>query len=184
MTATLVVAVREPARAAALCGTPGRDGSPGGLTGIVNTYWTGTASASAGATSITVGAHATGDAGTAIASGDLLLVVQMQGATLNTTNTTNYGDGSGSGSGAISTTAGTFEYVVANGALAVGGGSVAIKGTNGGGLINTYTTGGNAHFQVIRVPQYTSVDARRRRSCRWRGTAPRAACSRSTCRTS
>ena len=31
MTATLVVAVREPARAAALCATPGRDGSPGAL---------------------------------------------------------------------------------------------------------------------------------------------------------
>jgi len=156
MTATLVVAVREPARAAALCGTPGRDGSPGNLTGIVNTYWPGTANVSAGNTSITVGAHATGDASTAIASGDLLLVVQMQGATLNTTNTANYGDGSGSGSGAISTTAGTYEYVVANGALVVGGGSVAITGTNGGGLIHAYTTGGNAHFQVIRVPQYTS----------------------------
>jgi hypothetical protein len=156
MTATLVVAVREPARAAALCGTPGRDGSPGNLTGIVDTYWPGTANAGAGATSITVGAHATGDASTAIASGDLLLVVQMQGATLNTTNTSSYGDGSGSGTGAISTTAGTFEYVVAAGALAVGGGSVTITGTNGGGLIHAYTTGGNAHFQVIRVPQYTS----------------------------
>ena len=154
--ASLVVAVREPARAAALCGTPGRDGSPGSLTGVVNTYWTGTANASAGATSITVGAHATGDAGTAVASGDLLLVVQMQGATLNTTNTSSYGDGSGSGSGAISTTAGAYEYVVANGALATTGGTVAIKGTNGGGLINAYTTGGNAHFQVIRVPQYTA----------------------------
>jgi hypothetical protein len=156
MTATLVVAVREPARAAALCGTPGRDGSPGNLTGIVNTYWPGTANASAGNTSITVGAHAAGDASTAIASGDLLLVVQMQGATINTTNTSSYGDGSGSGTGAISTTAGTFEYVVAAGALAVGGGSVNITGTNGGGLIHAYSTGGNAHFQVIRVPQYTS----------------------------
>lgn len=156
MTATFVVAVREPARAAALCGTPGRDGSPGNLTGIVNTYWPGTANAAVSATSITVGAHATGDASTAIASGDLLLVVQMQGATINTTNTSSYGDGSGSGTGAISTTAGTFEYVVAAGALAVGGGSVTITGANGGGLIHAYTTGGNAHFQVMRVPQYTS----------------------------
>lgn len=155
MTATLVVAVRAPARAAALCGTPGRDGSPT-ITGVVNTYYTGTANAAAGATSITVGAHAAGDASTAIASGDLLLVVQMQGATINSTDTTNYGDGSGSGTGTISTTAGAYEYVVANGALAVGGGTVAIKGTNANGLINAYTTGGNAHFQVIRVPQYVS----------------------------
>ncbi|HEX3551302.1 MAG TPA: hypothetical protein VHT53_13040, partial [Candidatus Elarobacter sp.] len=110
----------------------------------------------AGATSITLAAHATGDAGTAIASGDLLLVIQMQGATVNTSNSSSYGDGSGSGSGATSTVAGAYEYVVANGALANTGGTLAIKGTNGGGLINAYTTGGNAKFQVIRVPQYAA----------------------------
>ncbi|HYW54445.1 MAG TPA: hypothetical protein VE826_10770, partial [Dongiaceae bacterium] len=156
MTATLVVAVREPARAAALCATPGRDGSPGNVTGIVNTYYSGTANAASGATSITVAAHATGDASTAIASGDLLLVIQMQGATINTTNGATYGDGSGSGTGATSTTAGTYEYVVANGALPNTGGSIAVKGTNANGLINAYTTGGGAHFQVIRVPQYAA----------------------------
>jgi hypothetical protein len=155
LAATLVVAVREPARAAALCGTPGRDGS-GTLTGVVNTYYPGSGSPAAGATSITVGAHATGDAGTAIASGDLLLVIQMQGAAYNSTNSTSYGDGSGSGSGATSTTAGIYEYVVANGALANTGGTVAIKGTNSGGLIHSYTTGTNTHFQVIRVPQYAA----------------------------
>ncbi len=153
VTATLVVAVREPASAAALCGTPGRDGSPT-ITGVVNTYWPGSANAAAGATSITVGAHAAGDASTAIAANDLLLVIQMQGATFNTTNGPTYGDGSGSG--ATSTTAGTYEYVVATGALAVGGGTVSIKGANANGLIHAYTTGGNARFQVIRVPQYVA----------------------------
>ena len=128
MTALLVVAVREPARAAALCGTPGRDGS-GTITGVVNTYFRGTANAGATATSITLGAHAGGDANVAIATGDLLLVIQMQGATLNTTNTASYGDGSGSGSGAISTTAGLYEYVVANGNLATTGGTVATRST-------------------------------------------------------
>lgn len=172
MTASLVVAVREPARAAALCATPGRDGSPGGLTGIVNTYYSGTANAAAGATSITVAAHATGDAGTAIASGDLLLVIQMQGATINTTNAATYGDGSGSGTGAISTTAGTYEYVVANGALANTGGSIAVKGTNANGLIHAYTTGGGAHFQVIRVPQYAAPTmAAGLTALAWNGTA-------------
>jgi hypothetical protein len=153
--ATLVVTVREPASAAALCGTPGRDASPT-ITGVVNTYFPGSANASAGGTSITVGAHAGGDANVAIATGDLLLVIQMQGATINSTNTSSYGDGSGSGSGATSTTAGNYEYVVANGNLATTGGSVAIRGTNGGGLIHAYTTGGGARFQVIRVPQYTA----------------------------
>jgi hypothetical protein len=155
MTATLVVAVREPARAAALCATPGRDGSAT-ITGIVNTYFTGTANAAAAATSITLGAHAAGDANTAIATGDLLLVIQMQGATLNTSNSSSYGDGSGSGSGATSTTAGTFEYVVANGNLATTGGALSITGTNAGGLIHAYTTSAAAHFQVIRVPQYAA----------------------------
>ncbi|MDQ6943243.1 MAG: hypothetical protein M3169_12120, partial [Candidatus Eremiobacteraeota bacterium] len=124
--------------------------------GIVNTYYSGTANAAAGATSITVAAHAAGDASTAIAVGDLLLVIQMQGATINTSDTSSYGDGSGSGSGATLITAGTYEYVVANGALANTGGSVAIKGTNANGLIHAYTTGGGARFQVIRVPQYVS----------------------------
>ncbi len=153
ITASLVAVVREPARAAALCATPGRDGTST-ITGIVNTYYAGSASAAAGATSITVAAHATGDAGTAIASGDLLLVIQMQGATFNSGNSSSYGGGSGSG--ATATTAGHYEYVVANGALATTGGSVAIKGTNSGGLINAYATGGNAKFQVIRVPQYNA----------------------------
>jgi hypothetical protein len=155
LTTALVVAVREPARAAALCGTPGRDGS-GTITGVVNTYFPGTANVGATGTSITLGAHAAGDANVAIASGDLLLVIQMQGATINSSNTSSYGDGSGSGSGATSTTAGTYEYIVANGALATTGGTLAIKGTNANGLINSYTTGGGAHFQVIRVPQYAA----------------------------
>jgi hypothetical protein len=155
LTATLVVSVREPARAAALCATPGRDGSPT-ITGVVNTYFPGSGSPAAGATSITLGAHATGDANVAIATGDLLLVIQMQGATYNSTNTANYGDGTGTGSGATSTTAGIYEYVVANGNLATTGGTVAIKGTNANGLIHSYSTGSGAHFQVIRVPQYNA----------------------------
>ena len=154
MTASLVVAVREPARAAALCATPGRDGSPT-ITGVVNTYYPATASAAAGATSITLGAHATGDAGTAIASGDLLLVIQMQGATINTSNSSSYGDGS-TGAGYLSATAGTYEYVVANGALATTGGTLAVKGTNSNGLIHAYTASGSYRFQVIRVPQYNA----------------------------
>jgi len=154
MTATLVVAVRAPARAAALCGTPGRDGS-GTITGIVNTYFPATASAAAGATSITLGAHAAGDANVAIASGDLLLVIQMQGATINSVNSSAYGDGS-TGAGYTSATAGTYEYVVANGALATTGGTLSIKGTNANGLNHAYTASGSSRFQVIRVPQYNA----------------------------
>jgi hypothetical protein len=170
--ATLVVSVRAPARAAALCANPGHDGSST-ITGVVDTYYPGSANANAGATSITVGAHATGDAGTAIAVNDLLLVIQMQGATINTTNTSSYGDGTGAGSGAISTTAGHYEYVVAQSTLATTGGSVTIKGTgSGNGLINAYTTGTNTHFQVIRVPQYaTPTIGSALAPLAWNGTA-------------
>ena len=78
-----------PAEAAGLCATPGRDGSAS-LTGIVNTYYPGLATATAGSTTITLG-PATG-ASTPIAIGDLLLVVQMQDAAINSTNTGAYGD--------------------------------------------------------------------------------------------
>ena len=69
-----------PAEAAGLCATPGRDGSAS-LTGIVNTYYPGLGTATAGSTTITLG-PATG-ASTPIAIGDLLLVVQMQDAAIN-----------------------------------------------------------------------------------------------------
>src|SRR5580693_3693265 len=84
------------ALAAQPCGTPGRDGSPT-LTGIVNTYYPGTATAAAGATSISVGTPSGSTA--RIAAGDLLLVIQMQDAAINTSNTTAYGGNNGSGAG-------------------------------------------------------------------------------------
>src|ERR671938_1645089 len=77
---------------AQVCGTPGQDGPGGTLGGIVNTYYPGTANANAGATSISVGASR--GAATAIAVGDLLLVIQMQDATIDSTNADTYGDGS------------------------------------------------------------------------------------------
>src|SRR5579883_263205 len=165
-----------PVYAATLvCAAPGKDGNNVTLSGIVNTYYPGTTSVSAGATSIPVGTS-TG-ASTPIASGDLLLVIQMQGAVINSTNIDGYGDGKGSdvpalkaggaqpmngASGFTSATAGIYEYVVATGA--VSGGKVPIKGVgSGNGLLNSYTsaiassTQGQQTYQVIRVPQYTSA---------------------------
>jgi len=147
-----------------VCATPGSDGTPGApITGVVNAYYPGTANAAAGATSITVGAS-TG-AGTAIAVGDLLLVMQMQDAAINTTNGSTYGDGSGAGSGSTNlNAAGAYEYVKANSAVPVGGGTATIIGAGaGGGLIYSYTnaaasnTQGQRRFQVIRVPQYVAA---------------------------
>ncbi len=136
--------------------TPGTN-----LSGVVNTYYPGTTgTVSIGATSIPVGTSR--GAGTPIASGDLLLVMQMQYADINSTNTANYGAGTGTASGATSyATAGYYEYVVATGA--VSGGAVPIAGEGpGSGLLNTYvqaaySTQGQRTYQVVRVPQYQTA---------------------------
>jgi uncharacterized repeat protein (TIGR01451 family) len=151
------------------CATPGRDGAGGTLTGIVNTYFppgvTGTlASAS---TSVQLGAAAAAGSQTPIATGDLLLIIQTQGATLNITNTGAYGDGIPGDPGAGSTglgSSGLFEFVTATSAVPATGGTLTFKGTGPtGGLLNSYSntiataTQGRQTYQVIRVPQYTSA---------------------------
>ena len=147
---------------AQVCGTPGKDGAGGSLSGIVNTYYPGNASANAGATTISLGT-ATGST-TAIANGDLLLVIQMQDAQIDTDNDDTYGDGAGgdpaSGSTAINRS-GLYEFVVVTN---ISGGTVTIRGAGtGNGLVNGYsnaaatTTRGQRRFQVVRVPQYSSA---------------------------
>jgi uncharacterized repeat protein (TIGR01451 family) len=130
--------------------------------GVVNTYYPGTASVAAGATSITIGA-ATGT-GTAITSGSLLLVIQMQDASINDSNTVAYGNGStGQGFTALNS-AGNYEFVTATSAVGTGGGTLSIAGAgSGGGLVFAYNnaafsaTKGQSKFQVILVPQYTTA---------------------------
>ncbi|HVR24797.1 MAG TPA: hypothetical protein VMU26_15905, partial [Candidatus Polarisedimenticolia bacterium] len=135
--------------------------SPGGtLAGVLNTYYPGTASVAAGATSIPVGT-ATG-AGGAIANGSLLLVIQMQDASISTANSVAYGNGStGSGFTAINNS-GNYEFVKATGAVI--GGSVPIGGAGiGGGLVFGYNaanasgTTGKSTYQVVLVPQYLNA---------------------------
>ena len=150
-----------------LCANPPSSGTTTLTAGIYNRYYPGTATANAGAVSISVGTS-TGT-GSAIAAGDLLLVIQMQDAAINTSNDERYGDGTGTagnttgnGSGATSyNNAGLYEFVVAKNTVGTGGGTVQIEGKGaGGGLINTYTnadattTQGQRRFQVVRVPQY------------------------------
>ena len=145
------------ASAALICSTPGKDG-PGAPSGVVNTYYPATASVSAGATSISLGASS--GAATAITSGDLLLVIQMQDADINTSNNSNYGSGSGTGAGYTALNqAGLYEFVKANNAVGTGGGTVTLAA----GLVNNYrsraatTSNGQSTFQVVRVPQYTTA---------------------------
>ena len=145
----------------------------GALGGVVNTYYPGTANAAKGATSISVGTP-TGAAGT-IANGTELLVIQMQDASINDSNTVAYGNGyTGAGFTAINN-AGNYEFVTATGPIA--GGVVPIKGagpTNG--LVFAYTaaavsaTKGQSTFQVVLVPQYLSASLGALVATPWNGT--------------
>ncbi|MCB1689645.1 MAG: hypothetical protein KDI33_14215 [Halioglobus sp.] len=141
--------------APAVCGAAAASGG-GNISGTVNRYYPGSASVTAGATSITLGASI--GAGAAIAAGDLLLVIQMQDATIDSANNANYGDGSatgtadGSGSTAIRQT-GLYEFVTATNTVATGGGTVTLAS----GLTHSYNRGTNRRFQVVRVPQYGSA---------------------------
>jgi uncharacterized repeat protein (TIGR01451 family) len=155
--------VRSPA---GICAIPGKDG-PASLGGILNTYYPGNASVSAGSQSITLGSSA--GATTGISSGDLLMVMQMQDATINSSNTAAYGSGNTSNDGKGQTSmgnSGLYEYVVATNSVPISGGTLTFKGAPSGGtggLINSYNnanaTGsqGQRRFQVVRVPQYSNL---------------------------
>ncbi|HUA16584.1 MAG TPA: C25 family cysteine peptidase [Verrucomicrobiae bacterium] len=145
----------------------------GTLSGVLNTYYPGTANVAAGATSIPVGTP-TG-AGGAIANGSLLLVIQMQDASINTSNSVAYGNGyTGSGFTTINN-AGNYEFVKATGP--VSGGSVPITGAgSGGGLVFGYTaaadsaTKGQSTYQVVLVPQYLSATLGAVTASAWNGS--------------
>ena len=164
---------KTAATGGAICAVPGQDGSPTLNSGSVNAYFPGSAAASAGSTSISV---STARGTPAIKPGDLLLVVQMQGADINSTNTDSYGDGdsTNNGTAGLSTnpasgtvngnlangnfTAGNFEYVVATNSVPLAGGTISISSP----LVNSYSntnfgTQGQRRFQVVRVPQYANL---------------------------
>jgi hypothetical protein len=145
----------------------------GNLTGVLNTYYPGVGTATAGGTTITVDLTAIRGASTTmdIVAGDMLLVVQMQDAQYNQVNTVDFGDGAGGLVGAGWTAlqnTGRYEYVVAQ---SVAAGVITIRGGNIQpgpvyGLLNTYTTAaaddsggtrnGQRTFQVVRVSRRAS----------------------------
>ena len=88
--------------------------------------------------------------------GDLLLVVQVQGATIDTSNSNLYGDGVASDPANGWTNlngSGSYEFARAASAVAVGGGTLTLST----GLASAYTAGGSSRFQVVRVPQYSTA---------------------------
>src|SRR6185436_20050870 len=160
--AALAIAALPTQTFAQTCGSPGKDGPGGTLSGVVNTYFPGTGTANAGTSSVSVGASNIFGAATPIAAGDMLLVIQTQDASINSNNSSSYGDGN-SGAPASGVTnlnsAGRFEFAVATNAISTAGGTISLKAA----LTYSYnrsaatSTKGQCTFQVRRVPQYSSA---------------------------
>jgi fimbrial isopeptide formation D2 family protein len=161
-----------------LCAVPGKDGVDTGTISVVNSYYPGlvdatgvilNATLSPGDTSIPVGAINSQGNQTTITKGDLLLIIQMQDADIDYSDTAQYGSGSASNNGSGSTSinqTGLYEFVVAQNNVDSAGGTIQIRGAaTNGGLINGYrqepadiTSHGRRTYQVVRVPQYLSTN--------------------------
>ena len=162
---------------AQVCATPGKESAITTIAGVVNSYYPGTAPVTQGAVSLPIAAVQP-SAAPPIAPGDLVIVMQMQGARIDSSNSDCYGDGVGTAGcntrttttasyagGNLSTAyvAGNWEYCTATSAAGAAVG-VTCAGA-GGGTVNAYQSSassgpasdGNFSYQVIRVPQYASV---------------------------
>ncbi len=160
---------------AQVCAIPGNDG-PNTASGVINTYYPSPTSANASGSTIPVGAVTNIEsASTPISTGDLLLIIQMQDASINSSNNSNYGDGTGTGSGFTSGRAGFYEYVVATNSVSTTGGTITIAGS----LSRTYRSANNVTssrgkrtYQVVRIPQYSSLTVSGTiRAASWDGTS-------------
>jgi len=113
----------------------------------------------AGSFSITLGSVTYGS--TPISAGDALLIIQMQGAQINSSNSSSYGDGTGTSSGYLSNSAllaGKMEFVLAANSVPLTGGTLNIVSALGSSYQNTpFGTNGQYTYQVIRVPLYYDV---------------------------
>ncbi len=114
---------------------------------VINKYAVLAADASAGASTITVTnpGGANGLDPSTLTAGDLLLVIQMAGVSINNSDTANFGTVTNLNN------AGRHEYVT----VSVVSGNVITINPPCTGLRFSYTTSGKV--QVIRVPQYTTL---------------------------
>jgi hypothetical protein len=152
----------------ASCSAPGKDG----IAFSQPSYYPGNATATAGNTNITLGTlRAAGDTNlpansgtpgtTPLSAGDLVMIIQMQDAQYNNSETIAHGDGSTGRGWTGLNNSGKYEF---RRVVSFAGGALVIDQ----GLANTYTraapsagTGtaenGNRRFQVIRVPQFSTL---------------------------
>ncbi len=124
---------------------------------VVNTYYPGSSNALAGASSISVGSIDSRGSTTPLAVGDLILIIQIQGADIDASNTDSYGDNivGAPASGYIATNlfAGYYEY---NNVANVAGSTVTLSYSLANSYYNRDFSAGNAiqRFEVVRIPRY------------------------------
>ena len=148
-----------PFRVSSQCGTPPASGSVtiAVANNVINTYYPGTADIGAGSTSLTIGSIDGRGNATPLASGDLILIVQVQGADIDATNTDTYGNSTAgapaSGYASANLYAGTYEY---NTVASLAGSTVNLSYTLAYNYYNRDFSAGNSirRFEVIRVPRY------------------------------
>jgi uncharacterized repeat protein (TIGR01451 family) len=152
----------------ASCAAPGKDG----VAYSAPSYYPGAATAPAGQSSISLGtirttggpnlpANSGAPGTTAISPGDLVMIIQMQDASINNSEGIAYGDGASGRGWTNLNSSGRYEF---RRVVSFSGGALVVDQP----LTYTYTranpsagTGaaenGNRRFQVIRVPQFSAV---------------------------
>ncbi len=109
---------------------------------------------------------------TPIYPGDVVLIIQMQGALFNSTNSSSYGSGiTNSGPDNLGGTGysnlgsvGLYEFVIAQNFVPLSGGILQLNGVcSSAGIQNTYVnsdatnTNGQASYQVVRIPRFQNL---------------------------
>lgn len=166
---------------AQICGSPGIDGAAN-ASSSVNTYYPPASNTRIaipqGGRSVSLGAVPATDAynnsfgNKQIKAGDMLLIIQMQDAQINSENEVQYGAGlstsgpdglGGTGYKYINNT-GYFEYAIATNDVPLTGGNLTFRaaGLNKGTVHAYYNepatpVRGKRTFQVVRVPQYSNL---------------------------
>ena len=168
----LIILPTTRASAVLYCGSPGSTG-PGTPTGIINDYWPGNGSPGTASSAINLGPRRSPGAGNTIEIGDLVLIIQIQDADIDISNSDDYGGSNNSGSGATAVnSSGLYEYVLATNAVGAGGGLLTFTPA----LTNSYRTrnyavgsNGQSRWQAVRVPQYSDATASNVTAPAWNG---------------
>lgn len=155
--AVLCAALTAPFCIQAQCGVDPTNGTTTINTAstIVNSYFPGTSTTAAGLFTLSVGSIDGRGNAAPLVNGDLVLIMQMQGADYNASNSSSYGNavagGDASGYLAANLKAGKYEY---NTVSSVSGGSITFTRA----LVNDYaarsfSAGTIQTYQVIRIPR-------------------------------